>query len=86
MTRAVHVNRDAFKLVENRGITGITAEQLAKRLGIKKRSAATWLSRWAALGYMKHRSSGSHAPGVYYMDTECKWWGEKVFDSEHSGV
>lgn len=78
----VFVNREAFQYVELQGEQGVTAQQLASKLGISKRSAATWLSKWAARGYLKHQRGAWRKPGIYYMDNTCKWWGDKVFDSE----
>ena len=82
----VHINQDAFRYIEKRKSAGVTVDQLAKKLGIKKRSAATWLSKWAAEGYLKHDQGKWKKPGIYYIDNTCKWWGEKAFDSERKGV
>lgn len=48
------INAEAFELVEQRKEEGITAEYLAKRLGITRRSAASWLSKWARRGFLKY--------------------------------
>lgn len=78
----VYINQDAFRYIEKRGARGVTAAQLAKKIGIKKRSAATWLSKWASQGYLKHGQGTWREAGIYVIDGTCKWWGEKVFDSE----
>jgi hypothetical protein len=48
------LNAEAFELVEQRKEEGVTAEYLAKRLGITPRSAASWLSKWARRGFLKY--------------------------------
>lgn len=83
-----YVNREAFELIEQR--THITPGELAKALGIKKHSAATWLSRWANRGYLEYVHSGhvrhhkrEHAGAYgYYKVSMKKWWGVLVYESE----
>ena len=87
----VYVNREAFELIEQRG--RITPMELAKALGLKKGSAATWLSRWASKGYLEYVPSHEHQSrkkkkpvGSYgYYKIGKKWWGELVFESESLG-
>ena len=78
----IYVNKEAFEYVELKGKPGVTAAQLSAKLGIKKTSASTWLSKWAALGYLKHHKGKWRQEGAYYIDNSCVWWGNKVFDSE----
>jgi len=79
----VYVNREAFELVEKRKEKGITAKELSEALGITKRSAATWLSKWYTRGYLKYnRDRGTRGAGTYYIDNTCIWWGSKVFETE----
>lgn len=47
------LNSEAFELIEQRKNEGVTAEYLAKRLGIAPRSAASWLSKWTRRGFIK---------------------------------
>ena len=78
----IYVQKESFEYVESKGGDGVTASQLSAKMGIKKNSAATWLSKWAAAGYLKHRGGKWRSEGIYYMDNSCRWWGDKVFDSE----
>lgn len=84
----VYINYEAFELIENLG--SITAEELAKHVGVKKGSAANWLSRWAKKNYLKWepgpavirgRRRGVGRPegsaGKYVIGE--KWWGELAF-------
>lgn len=48
------INNEAFELIEQRKEEGVTAEYLAKRLGITPRSAASWLSKWTRRGFLKY--------------------------------
>lgn len=48
------INAEAFELIEKRKEEGVTAEYLAKKLGIKVESAASWLSTWTRRGFLKH--------------------------------
>lgn len=88
----VYVNREAFELIEQRG--HITPGELAKVLGMKKHSAASWLSRWANKGYLEYVPSHEHQSKKkgepigaygYYKVSMKKWWGEFVFESETDG-
>jgi len=88
----VYINREAFELIERRGT--ITPEELAKALGMKKHSAAVWLSRWAGKGYLEYIRDHEHhsrkkrepvGPYGYYKINMKKWWGELVFESESLG-
>lgn len=47
------INSEAFELIEQRKEEGVTAEYLAKRLGITKESAASWLSTWTRRGFLR---------------------------------
>jgi len=79
----VYINRGAFELIEKRKEKGITAKELSATLGITQRSAATWLSKWRGQGYLKYnRDRGTRGAGTYYIDNSCKWWGDKVFETE----
>jgi len=86
-----YINQEAFRLIEKRG--KITPQGLSEALGIRPTSAASWLSKWATEGYLKHergegvvrtkrrgpgRPSGT---GGYYVLGD-RWWGDKVFTSE----
>lgn len=85
----VYVNTEGFKYIEEQQERGVTVPQFAAQFGISKRSAATWLSKWKAARYMKHRRGVGHIAGTYYIDNSCIWWGVKVFDtarSERSGL
>lgn len=80
------LNHEGFELIEQRG--SITVEEFAKVFGIKKRSAATWLSKWTnyenkARGVRQHflvrePLKGSRA-GRYKIGHD--WWGERFFSS-----
>lgn len=78
----VYISREAFEYIEKQQEKGVTAQQLADKIGTTRRSAATWLSKWAAVGYLKHKRGEWRKQGTYYIDNSCKWWGEKVFDTE----
>lgn len=74
------LNYEVFELIERRG--GITVDELVKKLGIKKSSAATYLSKWTnymdtATGTRKHYlvHEGRH----YRVGPD--WWGERYFSS-----
>lgn len=82
----VYINREAFQYIESRGSVGVTVQQLSDKLGIKKRSAATWLSKWAAEGFLKHKKGPWREAGIYFINNECKWWGSKVFNSERQSL
>ena len=82
----VYINYEAFELIEKLG--SISAEQLAKHIGVKQGSAATWLSRWAKKDYLEYVYSPTHysrkkkeksGPRGYYKIGK-KWWGELAFD------
>ena len=89
----VYVNHEAFELIEKRRT--ITPKELAKAIGIKEHSAATWLSKWASRGYLVYVHShtrqsrkagkpvGSY--GYYTITNKCRWWGELVYESEKLG-
>jgi len=78
----VYVNREGFKHIEEQRERGITVPQFAERFSISKRSAATWLSKWKAAGFLKHKRGIGHEAGLYFIDNSCIWWGTKVFDTE----
>ena len=78
----VYINREGFQYIELRGSQGVTVRQFASKFGIQKDSAASWLSKWKALGYLKHQRGQGRTEGYYYIDNSCLWWGKKVFDSE----
>ncbi len=77
----VYINYEAFEIIERNG--SITPQELAKHIGVKVDSAASWLSKWASKGYLKWvpdryvkrkgRPSGRYEIGK-------KWWGELSFD------
>ncbi len=82
----VYINYEAFELIEKLG--SITAEELAKHIGVKHGSAATWLSRWAKKGYLRYVYSPVHyskkrrekpGPRGYYVIGD-KWWGDLAYD------
>lgn len=77
-------NRELFELIEARGT--VTAIDVADKLGITRRSAATMLSKWTNYTdrmtgkkrhYLVHVSSGSHQPGQYKLGPD--WWGERLY-------
>ena len=47
------LNNEAFELIEQRKEEGVTADYLAKRLGMTPQSAASWLSKWTRRGFLK---------------------------------
>ena len=49
----VYINYEAFELIEKLG--SITAEELGIHIGVKKGTAANWLSRWAKKDYLEWR-------------------------------
>lgn len=79
------LNREAFEIIELRGT--ITVGELAKKLGLSKKTAGSWLSRWVRAGYL-FRGVSEHVGGrgrpcaTYSIGP--KWWGEKVFYSERT--
>lgn len=48
------LNSEAFELIEQRKEEGVTAEYLAKRLGIPRQQAANWLSKWARRNLLRY--------------------------------
>lgn len=84
---------ERFQWIEMKSVEGgkgVTVEELAKKFSIPKRSAATWLSRWAnhynksrdiVQHMVKHVHGGEHEPGRYIIDNSCDWWGELFFES-----
>lgn len=85
----VYINYEAFELIERLG--SITAEELAEHIGVKRGTAANWLSRWAKKDYLewipgiktiRTRRRGIGRPsgimGKYVIGK--KWWGELAFD------
>ena len=48
------INNEAFELIEQQKEEGVTADYLAKKLGIPSRSAASWLSKWTRRGFLKY--------------------------------
>ena len=85
----VYINYEAFELIERRG--KITARELAKHIGVKESSAATWLSKWAKRGYLtwvprvdkpkKHTKKPGRpigSGGSYRLGE--KWWGGLAYD------
>jgi len=79
-------NNEGFQLIEKRG--SVTVGEFAKKFGIKKRSAATWLSKWTnyyneARGivqhFLVHEKERGKQFGVYRTGPD--WWGERYFDS-----
>lgn len=90
----VYINREAFEYIERKGLKGVTTQELADKLGIKERSAAAWLSKWAAKGYLEHVSysglpikmkrgkRGRPRGSAGHYKIGRLWWGRLVFDSE----
>ena len=76
------INREAFEYIE---IVGkVTPEMMAKKLGMQKGTAASWLSRWCQKGYLEHVAGEydkrpGRPQGCYTITPKCKWWGEKGF-------
>lgn len=84
----VYINYESFELIERR--EHITPKELAKAIGVKEHSAATWLSRWSKRGYLEYVHSPVHfsrkkgekpGPRGYYKIGK-KWWGALVYESE----
>ncbi len=83
-----YINYEAFELIEKLG--SITPAELAKHLGVKVDSAASWLSKWTSRGYLKwvpdatrmKNSSGKRKSGRRKGSYEIgvKWWGELALD------
>ena len=84
----VYTNYEAFELIEKLG--SITAEELAKHIGVKKGTAANWLSRWAKKDYLEWRpgikAARTHRRGVGRPGGSAgrygigkKWGGELAF-------
>lgn len=87
----VYINYEAFQLIEQRKT--ITPDELAKAIGVKASSAASWLSKWAKRDYLEYvpfvgpmpeRRRGPGRPkgarGHYKIGK--KWWGALVYESE----
>jgi len=87
----VTMNEEAFRYIELMGSIGVTAKELAEKLGITPRSAASWLSQWAGKHYLKHipfegkvpyttqrHWHGGRPPGSAgrYVVGD-KWWGDR---------
>jgi len=65
----------------------VTPDQLAEKLGIKRASAASWVSKWASRGYLEHVSEPRKGKGRVgqpkgHYKIGRLWWGRLVFDSE----
>lgn len=84
-----YINYEAFELIERRG--SITAQELAKHIGVKKDSAASWLSKWTKRGYLRwvpgpevprthRRGTGRPRGTAGSYELGEKWWGELAFD------
>ncbi len=80
-----YINTEPFELIEKFG--SLTAEELAKHIGVKRGTAANWLSRWAKKGYLKwkpgvtvtrthRRDVGRPHGGMGKYVMGDKWWGE----------
>ena len=82
----VYVNTEGFKYIEEQRERGITVPVFAARFGISKRSAATWLSKWKAAGFLKHKRGVGHEAGLYLIDNSCIWLGTNLFDTSRSEV
>lgn len=83
-------NEEAFRYIELMQAEGVTAEQLAEKLGLRPSSAASWLSKWTSRGYLKHIKFKGHVPyttlrhyrggrpkgstGKYTIGD--RWWGD----------
>lgn len=85
------INEEAFRFIELKGAEGVTAKELAEKLGLKERYAASWLSKWAKRGYLKHVPFSGHVPYTFKRPwqggrpkgsagryvTGDKWWGDR---------
>jgi len=79
----VYIKREGFEFIEKHSPAGgVTVDEFAKKFGIKKLSAASWLSKWTGANFLKHTRGVGRNQGRYYIDNSCIWWGSKVFDSE----
>ncbi len=94
------MNQQAFEYIEKHP-EGVTPEMLADKLGIRKESAASWLSRWKSEGYLKRMDQEPEgrrgrlsqevgaprgARGRYVITNDCKWWGERFFDGNQEFI
>jgi len=81
------LNHEGFELIEQRG--SITVEEFAEVFGIKKRSAATWLSKWTNYENKARdirqqflvREPRSKGQKVSRYKIGHDWWGERYFSS-----
>ena len=88
-----YVKAEYFQYIEQRG--SVSVAEFALKFGLKKRSAATWLSNWVRRGYLKHVNSPDYlkpvrlagelgrpegSHGVYTMGE--KWWGELIYSRD----
>lgn len=81
---STRLNSEGFRYIEEKCLwegPGVTAEEFARVFGIKKSSAATWLSKWTNY-YNKQRDIVQHflvhipgRPGHY--KTGPDWWAER---------
>lgn len=47
-------NNEAFEFIELSKEAGVTAEELAKKIGLPQGQASTWLSKWTRRGFLKY--------------------------------
>ncbi len=80
------LNRELFDLIEKRG--SVTVDDVANKFGLKRRSAASILSKWTNYfdgvrgcrrHYLIHEKGKGRSPGQYRMGPD--WWGERLFQS-----
>lgn len=80
------LNRELFELIEKRG--SVTVDDVAKKFGLKRRSAASLLSKWTNYfdrdrgchrHYLVHGKGKGRSPGRYRIGPD--WWGERLFQS-----
>ena len=48
------ISAEAFEFIELRKEEGVTADILAKKLGLPPRQVATWLSKWTKRGFLQY--------------------------------
>ena len=93
-----YVKAEYFQYIEKKG--SVTVDDLAKRFGLSKEHAASWLSKWAGKRYLtlmprakgtsvKVKEGGKRGrprgPYGHYVIGPF-WWGELVYDSSLRGA
>lgn len=80
-----YIKIEYFQYIEMKG--SVTVDEFASKFGLKRDTAASWLSKWTGKGYLKPlppksriRFAGEvgHPKGAGYS-MGPKWWGELVY-------